>query len=510
MAVEQLKQLNDIQKYLLEAVVEACKFIGKNPEAMPASQLLVQLMNTRSSLNELRQNAVNIIDSDINEFVFNTIAEMALINDDTITMVQSVADSFDDDFEQRQNHEETLPPTETININMVNLQYEMGRLATIVNMESIEDFKYFPELTYIVNRKHVNEIQLTDQTLSRLDCATLMANAFFAGNVPNLNFDTIKSGATGLLRQKLMCLLNYFKNICFLLNMKSDWVETRITIERYVCENRISLYNSEKPVKGSDVTVALYNPEIDYNEQNVPDAHDLIIDYVDKRLGSDTVLTDSMTYEDIMFLRFPELYAAMYFDSRDLGDCDSLCVRDVVKFNTVLGTAGAPKFVESILDTAGFVYINILALESCHLKNNVGSANSDLAYLDMSINRLQTPLIANRLSIPSTGNGGKPTLYSSFWGCPEESRPFRMLVELMTCAVADYNMVYIASDSETQFEMEDTILILNDNYTVREIYNMLTNYKFNNSIRYNVLTLNEKQSKSTSKRNRKQTSINLN
>ncbi|QEI03688.1 hypothetical protein [Rachiplusia nu nucleopolyhedrovirus] len=352
-----------------------------------------------------------------------------------------------------------------------------------------EDFKYQVEFEIIL-RKSISGIGLyRDMDLNRVDCLTIITQAFFLNNVRDLDFSNIKRNDTPIKREKIICLFTYFiAMFSYMRESMCPALYKPIIIQHNQTDFTAieQIRTANKNVNPSNVNIEEFTAIHKYYKHRTFRSYDLIVDYAEKKIGN-YALTDSANYEDVMFMKYPELYAVSYFINKDksqvFADNDSYLISNIIQFNLVKNAMQQSKHMNNAPDLFGITYVNIVAFESCDLKVHLGSRQSDKAHLDRMILKLYSGLLLNRNTRRFNNDiEDEPDAFirlhagSGINDCTE-NKTFQFLIELLVCTVLNYQLCYCVRSFEQLSELNDTVEAVG-RMNAAELYFKLVNYDF--------------------------------
>ncbi len=390
----------------------------------------------------------------------------------------------------------TAAPTTTNEYNYIKFIDVMreyvgeARAAELLYSQNLneEDFKYQVEFDIIL-KKHVDNITLFRNTdLNRVDCLIIITQAFFLNNIRDLDFAEIKQNDTPIKREKLICLFTYFITMFeYIRNTNSSLHEPIIIQHNQATFEDIELIRTtNKSVDPSKVNIEEFTAIHKYFKHRTFKSYDLILDYAEKKIGLHS-LTDSANYEDIMFMKYPELYGVAYLvnkhNTKVFGDYDSYLLSNIIQFNIVENARYQSKHVNSAANLFGVINVNIVAFESCDLKAHLGSMQSDKTHLDRMILKLYSGLLHNRNTRRFNNNveDEKDAVIRLHAGTGindcTENKTFQFLIELLVCSVLNYQLCYCVRNFEQLCELNDTLEAMG-RMNVAELYFKLVNYDF--------------------------------
>jgi hypothetical protein len=247
-----------------------------------------------------------------------------------------------------------------------------------------------------------------------------------------------------------------------------------------------SIKSLNKLIDPNNIAIEEFNSSHVYNRRNTFQANDLILDYAERKMGLYS-LDDSASYEDILFMKYPELYAVAYFINRNndpvFKDNDSYVIGNAIQYNMVNNASYQSKFIGDAVSIYGSVYVNFMAFESCDLKAHMGAVQSDKAHLDRMITKIFSGLLFNKLSIESNNNNNShdTTVVRLHAGAGvndcTQNKTFQFLIELLVCTILDYRLCYCVKNFDHLTELNDTMEAIGI-MSVSELYFKLINYKF--------------------------------
>lgn len=352
-----------------------------------------------------------------------------------------------------------------------------------------EDFKYQVEfeISLRINMSDINLYRGVD--LNRLHCMSIILQAFFLDNVEGLDFKQIKENDTPLKRQKIICLFSYFITMFGYMNRQQclELYKPIVIQHASATFDDIELIRTvNKFVDVSKINVEEFSKTHKYYKYRSFKSYDLIVDYADQKLGS-SALTDSANYEDIMFMKYPELYGVSYIVNRNkddvFGDTDSYLISNIIQFNIVENAQQESRQLNSAADLFGIIFVNIVVFESCDLKTHLGSFQSEKSHLDRMILKLYSGLLLNRNSRRiNNNNEDQPDACirlhagAGINDCTD-NKTFQFLIEVLVCSVLNYELCYCVRSSEQLSELNDTVEALGY-MDVAQLYFRLVNYDF--------------------------------
>ncbi|ADD73823.1 ORF114 [Lymantria xylina nucleopolyhedrovirus] len=226
---------------------------------------------------------------------------------------------------------------------------------------TLSEFKYEPELCELLSRKAVNRARQNrslNVTLTRLDCAAVVAQALFFYNKPNLDFRNVRRHAKNsvVMAAKLLCLLHYIHAVCYLMRAHRDEVDGDVSLSRVSSRVRAPPASVKAlPLQTQRVSVKVKDPEYEFAPHNFPALQDLTVIYCPHgRLGEWAASTARVGVEELLFLKFPELYALSYFAARPMADDESMVLSDLQHFNEISTAGEQVRYVKTRTDALLF------------------------------------------------------------------------------------------------------------------------------------------------------------
>nr|UPO71187.1 orf103 [Trichoplusia ni single nucleopolyhedrovirus] len=387
-------------------------------------------------------------------------------------------------------------PTETPKIDFVA---EMNRylgveaytqLLNRVQDVEMQDFKFSIEFEMVLNTD-IASIEIHNETdISRYHCLILLIHAFFFDNIRGLDFTTLKAANTPLKIEKLKCIFNYFINMFNFIRLNNESLIRPIIVHHAsaaTAPTMEKIRSSNQKIDPNMINIEQLDMAHAYNARTSFKSHDLILDYAELRPGL-FALEDSGSYEDILFMKHPELYAVAYFIEKNnrpvFGDNDSYIVSNIIQYNLVKNALYESKFYSDAINLYGIVYVNILMFESCDIKTHAGSRQSDVTHLERMILKLYSGLLFNRITRRHNNDiDDEPDAIirlhagAGINDCTE-NKTFQFLIELLVCTLLKYKMCYCVKDFQQLSELNDVVEAIGS-IDVARLYFKLSNYNFN-------------------------------
>nr|QYF10637.1 poly ADP-ribose glycohydrolase [Buzura suppressaria nucleopolyhedrovirus] len=357
--------------------------------------------------------------------------------------------------------------------NMLNYQniYEMiVKYGNQFDLNYLKDFKYILELNKLFEMDNPDIKHVEEFTLSRFECASIVAKALFLNNSDALDFIQIKTHAIkdSILKVKLLCLLEYINTMCQQMRENNNVEFVSVSLNT---TNALDVSASKRPIRFDLITMT-ENERVEVT----PYQYDLIVMYADNALGQGT-LDKTINMKAVHFLEYPELYAVSnYFRTALCGE-ESLHISDLLKINTVRYADNGLAYESNLLLTEAKYTNNFLAVCSSEIKFDVSARDfSDKNFLQRELNRF-----ASGLSVyPNRDRDSNEPIvvHVGPYGVPR-NRPYQFLVELMM--VMEYEMAIKYNSRKHYVEISNAIETMKRAKinTVGKLYDRLIKYKFN-------------------------------
>nr|WAK98485.1 ORF141 [Lymantria dispar multiple nucleopolyhedrovirus] len=224
---------------------------------------------------------------------------------------------------------------------------------------ALAEFKYEPELCELLSRKAVNRARQNrsrNVTLTRLDCAAVVAQALFFYNKPNLDFRNVRRHVknSAPMAAKLLCLLHYIHAVCYLMRAHRDEVDGDVSLSRASSRVRAPPASAlALPLRPRRISVKVKDPEYEFTPHNFPALQDLTVIYCPRGRLGEWATTARVDAEEVLFLKFPELYALSHFASRPMADDESMVLSNLQHFNEI-STGERVRYVKTRTDALLF------------------------------------------------------------------------------------------------------------------------------------------------------------
>nr|QGW49657.1 hypothetical protein [Chrysodeixis includens nucleopolyhedrovirus]QGW49797.1 hypothetical protein [Chrysodeixis includens nucleopolyhedrovirus]QGW49937.1 hypothetical protein [Chrysodeixis includens nucleopolyhedrovirus] len=364
------------------------------------------------------------------------------------------------------------------------------QLLNRVQDTSEQDFKFNVEFELILNTD-ISSIEIRNETdINRYHCLVLLIHAFFFDSIRGLDFKCLKTANTLLKVEKLKCIFNYFLNMFIIIRSNSESLLKPIIVHHTSAASAPTIEkirSSTQKIDYNMINIEQFDMAHAYNTRSTFKSHDLILDYAEIRPGL-FALEDSGTYEDILFMKYPELYAVAHFIENNnepvFGDNDSYIVSNIIQYNLVKNVAYESKFYSDAINLYGVVYVNILMFESCDIKTHAGSHQSDIGHLDRMILKLYSGMLFNRITRRHNNDiDDEPDAIIRLHAgagvndCTE-NKTFQFLIELLVCTLLKYKMCYCVNSFQQLSELTDVVEAIGA-MDVARLYFKLSNYNFN-------------------------------
>nr|QBI90326.1 hypothetical protein [Trichoplusia ni single nucleopolyhedrovirus] len=364
------------------------------------------------------------------------------------------------------------------------------QLLNRVQDVEMQDFKFSIEFEMVLNTD-IASIEIHNETdISRYHCLILLIHAFFFDNIRGLDFTTLKAANTPLKIEKLKCIFNYFINMFNFIRLNNESLIKPIIVHHAsaaTAPTMEKIRSSKQKIDPNMINIEQLDMAHAYNARTSFKSYDLILDYAELRPGL-FALEDSGSYEDIFFMKYPELYAVAYFIEKNnrpvFGDNDSYIVSNIIQYNLVKNALYESKFYSDAINLYGIVYVNFLMFESCDIKTHAGSRQSDVTHLERMILKLYSGLLFNRITRRHNNDiDDEPDAIirlhagAGINDCTE-NKTFQFLIELLVCTLLKYKMCYCVKDFQQLSELNDVVEAIGS-IDVARLYFKLSNYNFN-------------------------------
>ncbi|AAY84039.1 ORF-108 peptide [Chrysodeixis chalcites nucleopolyhedrovirus] len=354
----------------------------------------------------------------------------------------------------------------------------------------MQDFKFHVEFEVVLNTD-IASLEIRNETdMSRYHCLVLLIHAFFFDSIRGLDFTALKAADTPLKIEKLKCLFNYFINMFNFIRLNAESLVKPIIVHHPSAATAPTIEkirSSNQKINPNMVNIEQFDVTHAYNTRTSFKSHDLILDYAEIRPGL-FALDDSASYEDILFMKYPELYAVAYFIEKNnkpvFSDNDSYIVSNIIQYNLVKNASYESKFWADAISLYNIVYVNILMFESCDIKTHAGSRQSDIGHLDRMILKLYSGMLFNRITRRHNNDiEDEPDAIirlhagAGINDCTE-NKTFQFLIELLVSTLLNYKMCYCVYSFQHSSELNDVIEAIGS-MDVARLYFKLSNYNFN-------------------------------
>lgn len=318
-------------------------------------------------------------------------------------------------------------------------------------------------------------------SMSQEQVACLLANAFLCtfpwrnttkknsefSNYPVINFARLFASNEQKSREKIKCILNYFRRVT---HQNSYFQNGLITFER----RSLQKFNIPNWDENSD-NLSIVKYHVSASERIETASGCLQVDFANKFVGGG-VLGSGSVQEEIRFVINPELIVAKLF-TECLADGEALIITGTEQFNLYSGYASSFKFEGNYTDTTPFDNYKrrkcrIVAIDALNYRNYQEQFNEknlvrDLnkAYVGFSNNR------KNDVQPVATGFWGA----GAFQGHPIKSA----LIQFMICCVTRRNLIfYTFGDEVAEVEVAEIFNFLSiKKVTVKKLFNILKHFK---------------------------------
>lgn len=316
-------------------------------------------------------------------------------------------------------------------------------------------------------------------SMTQEQAACLLANAFLCtfprrntdkrnsefANYPEINFNRLFGSDAQKSREKLKCILNYFKRV-----FKSTSLRRRvITFQRRHIQSFPQWKNESKNFSNIKYHVSA-------SETIETASGCLQVDFANRFVGGG-VLGSGSVQEEIRFVINPELIVAKLF-TECLDESEALIVTGTEQFNAYSGYASSFKFAGDFQDITPVDDSNrrkcrIVAIDALSYKNYYDQFKE--VNLLRDINKAFVGFANNDIS-------DCQPIASGLWGAGAfQGHPVRTaIIQLMACLATRRNLVfYTFGDEVMEFQISDIFQFLTTtNVTLGAIYEILKKFRY--------------------------------
>ncbi|ABI35796.1 poly ADP-ribose glycohydrolase [Ectropis obliqua nucleopolyhedrovirus] len=371
-----------------------------------------------------------------------------------------------------------VPPTNNGTIVSYRDAYnEFVKLGSVFNLEHLQNFKYEFELIELLKMTVPMVDKVGDEfTLSRLQCAAIIAQALFYNNVTNLDFITFKQGAilNKTLQVKLLCIFEYLNNICLAIrHYDKSFVNNKIVVTHCKSNSDNNVKSSNVPLRYDNITIDKYDYNFKYNSNTVPSMIDLSIMYADRTYGNGS-MTHAVHKEALQFCEHVELYALRHYLIGELRSDTTILIQHVIKSNVVKQSQRSIEFIENIFED-GIVSANFLVTMTSDVKYDLKARDYDKTYMMNQINRLAAGFFRFKMYT----NDNLTQVYIGPFGA-KQNRILQFFTELAPIMNAGFGIKYCSYNQEDYDEIVRALESMKNKYIdVKSLVEALLNYKTN-------------------------------
>ncbi|BAC67360.1 hypothetical protein AhnVgp109 [Adoxophyes honmai nucleopolyhedrovirus] len=343
-----------------------------------------------------------------------------------------------------------------------------NRVGQKFNITQFINFEYLPELTLLLQNTVIENESKTNISITRMQLASIAARAFFCRDIPHLIFDKIRNDENNAIMQsKKICILNYFYLISKQIHMNDT--------EFLDCELIMS-YQSNVPMKKLEGYFSKNN--ILFEQLNALNLtrdtigeYDLIHLYTCANIGQ-FATEDSVKFEDLVFMAYPELYVTKYFFPNTLENDGAVIIQNLIRCNNV--NMSHPEQISSNNTT---IYANFVWTRNCDSPQTTGNGFSNQNYIDTQLTRYNNAYHYYRLSVGEESF----TVFSMPHGSYSNKQfyEFQFLIELLVVINYDIRFLYNWENQEQKTTLLNMINYIPSNMSLQTLYNKLINWNFN-------------------------------
>jgi Poly (ADP-ribose) glycohydrolase (PARG) len=449
------------------------KLIADTNEAILYSDDAENVYHFRGMIDSLSHQVQLLRHIKINVVNYTDIAERDQIIKCLDSDERSVLD-IRDLLEKRIQLHVTRPTLATPNSMMVtyDVMDTLNNWADAVGVIELRNMPYVPEMEHLLTIDTYKVRPPSATTIDRIVCAAIIFQALLRKNSRIVDFSRITSSDQPIMLEKLKCILMYVLQILEMLKNKSSELEIPITIRHHVIDpNTIRIGENSTPINVNNVDVDVYAPYHRYDSESKIKPYQFTVVYVQDKIGSRAYDLDA-AYEDVWFMKCPELYAIPCFARNLLGDNESYALINIKQSNVLTTYAYNTKRVFDNDAYKDLAYNNFLMYRSCDYKTGTDINQADLAHLNREIGKMMSGV-----RYEQTLSTVQLEFRTSPHNC-NDNRTFQFLIELLVCMAENARLYYCASNAEQEQELNDTLETI-QNFSVSQLYNKLTNYNFN-------------------------------
>lgn len=317
-------------------------------------------------------------------------------------------------------------------------------------------------------------------SMTQEQACCLLANAFLCtfprrntekrnsefSNYPEINFNRLFGNNAQKNREKLKCILNYFKRV---LKASPSLDKGVITFQRR-CLNDFPEWKDDSR-KLSDI-----NYQVSACDSIEAASGCLQVDFANKFIGGG-VLGGGSVQEEIRFITSPELIVAKLF-SESLDDDEAIIITGTEQFNSYLGYGSTFQFAGDFYDTTPTDDFNrrktrIVAMDALSYTNFYNQFKE--VNLKRDINKAYVGFYNNE-------NEDRQPVATGLWGAGAfQGHPIRSaIIQFMACRATRRNLVfYTFNDKAMEFQVADIFEFLSmNNVTISAVYEILKKFRY--------------------------------
>ncbi|XP_055390010.1 poly(ADP-ribose) glycohydrolase-like [Condylostylus longicornis] len=309
-------------------------------------------------------------------------------------------------------------------------------------------------------------------SLSQQQISSLLANAFlctfpkrnFSDRYPDINFNRLFELDTPKAKEKLLCILNYFRRVC---SRTPDNVVT--FTRRSISKSDFPRWDCREDAFSSINIAVNHKGSIEDNGKKF-----LRVDFANKYVGGG-VLSRGCLQEEIQFLIHPELIISRLF-TECLQDNEALIVYGAERFNCYEGYGDSFKFINKHFQ-------DDLEIDSSKRRKSFIVAIDAIELSDFA-QQYEKQSIIRELNKAYVGFYNKSSrvlpVASGNWGCGAfgGDADLKVLLQLMACAVTKRSLFFFTFGNNPQKKGIDSMhkFLIESNINVGLLFKYLTQF----------------------------------
>ncbi|AUV65328.1 PARG [Alphabaculovirus myunipunctae] len=347
----------------------------------------------------------------------------------------------------------------------------MNDWADRVGILEFRDLSYRAEMEHLLSL-NIYDIELTEQSIGRIECAAIIFQALIRNNSRILDFKEIVSGEQPIMIEKHKCIMYYLVCVFEMMKRRDSELDTPITIRHHVIDRKtVKITDDVQTLKPNDFVVDVFAPYRRYDTNRARRPYQYTVVYVQDKIGSRAFGVDT-NYEDVWFMKCPELYAMPRFVRKVLGDDESYAFCNLKQYNVMTTYNYNTRRVQDADAYTVMPMFNFLMYQSCAYRVGTDLYEPDIDYLNREIYKLLSGVRYEQVV-----SSAQLEFFTSPHNC-NDNRTYQFLIEVLVCAHENCRLHYCASNAEQQRELNDTMEAI-QTYSVSHLYNSLVNYNFN-------------------------------